>query len=107
MRGAVKVMAMVLGEAVRLQEWALGAKSGLDFRNWKATAEDEALRNAEKLRRWLEGRSDRKATIRETLQFGPYGLRKKKRLIDAVQVLREHGWLAGDCNRELKSVKEA
>ena len=102
MRRAVKVMDWYLGEAVRLQEWALGAKAGSDNRYRKAGGEENELRNAVKLREWLEGSPGRKATVREALQFGPYRLRRKKQLMDAAQVLFDHKWIEKNFNRTLQ-----
>lgn len=79
----------VLGNAIKLAEYYLSEY----LRLRAAGAIDPSLREAEKLRLWLQSRSDDEIPLRKVYRHGPASLRDAKSARSTMKVLEDHGWV--------------
>jgi hypothetical protein len=78
MAAGCELSAWYVGEALRLSD---------------AYGQAPRLRNAIRLRDWLQAKGKRETSIREIMQFGPSPIRVKAEAEAALAELEEHGWL--------------
>ena len=78
MTGALEIMDWYLGEALRLKA---------------ASRTDPKLLLAAKLLEWIQGQPGGQVPFSNILQFGPNATRTKQAAIEAVAILKDHGWI--------------
>jgi hypothetical protein len=93
---ADEIQASSMKNALELVTWHLNEA----LRLAKTARLSPKLRNAHFLLEWLKRTSKKTITLREVQQFGPGRLREKDTITAAVDVLRDHGWLADDPTRK-------
>ena len=86
---AVSIGVATLGNAIRLADYYLAEF----LRLVAAGAIDPTLRQAEKLRLWLQGRPDDLIPLRDVYRLGPASLRDSKSARAAMKILEDHGWV--------------
>ncbi|MEC7817155.1 MAG: YfjI family protein [Pseudomonadota bacterium] len=86
---AQSIGAAMLGNAIKLAEYYLGEY----VRLVAAGAIDPALREADKLRLWLQTRPENVIPLRDVYRLGPTSLRDAKSARAAMKVLEDHGWV--------------
>jgi hypothetical protein len=62
------------------------------MRLYEAGVSDPDIKEAEKLRQWLESRPSRLVSLVEIYQSGPYSVRHAKRARELMKILEEHGY---------------
>lgn len=86
---AQSIGAAMLGNAIKIAEYYLA-----EFMRLKAAgAIDPALREAEKLRLWLQSRPVDVIPLRDVYRLGPASLRDAQSARSTMKVLEDHGWV--------------